>query len=228
MGNGKSKIKIAIVDDHNLFRKGLIKLINLGDTDDLYSIIFEAESGLELKDKLDKTNLPDIVLLDIDMPDMDGYSTVDWLRKYFPAINILIISMLESEEAVIRMLRLGVKGYLSKDIEVEDMHKALHAISNKSYYYPEFVTGIMAQSLQKHPETTELDVLPISAHKLSENEMQLLKFSCTELTYHQIADKMNLSPKTIDGYREALFRKLNVKSRVTLAMYAVKSGIVKL
>jgi two-component system, NarL family, invasion response regulator UvrY len=222
------KINLAIVDDHNLFRKGLIKLINLGDTDNKYAIIFEAGNGMELKEKLDKRLLPDIILMDIDMPDMDGYETVEWLKQYFPNINILVVSMFETEEAVIKMIRLGVKGYLSKDIEVEDIHLALDTISNKGFYYSDFVTGIMATELQNITEQKSLSDLSGSSDKYSENEKKFLILTCTDLTYAQIAEKMFLSPKTIDGYRESLCKKLHVSTRVELALYAVKSGLVKL
>ena len=221
-----SQLKIAIVDDHNLFRKGLIKLITLGDTQNKYTILFEAENGNDFRDKLNKKSLPDIVLMDIDMPDMDGYETVDWLKKYHPDINILVVSMFETEAPILRMLQMGVKGYLSKDIEVEDMHRALEAIANKGFYYSDLVSGVMAQNIQSN--NSEGAVKTGKSNDLSENEREFIKLACTELTYHQIAGKMNLSPKTIDGYREALFHKFNVKSRVSLAMHAVKNGIVKL
>lgn len=219
-------LKIAIVDDHNLFRKGLIKLINLGDTQNKYTIVFEAENGNDLKDKLNKKSLPDIILMDIDMPDMDGYEAVDWLRKYHPDISILVVSMFESEEPILRMLQMGVKGYLSKDIEVEDMHLALESITNKGVYYSDLVSGIMAQNIQNNTAAGAVKAGKMT--DLSENEREFIKLACTDLTYHQIADKMNLSPKTIDGYRESLFHKFNVKNRVSLAMYAVKNGLVKL
>ena len=221
------KIKLAIVDDHNLFRKGLIKLINLGDQENKYTILFEAENGNELKDKLDKRFLPDIVLMDIDMPDMDGYEAAAWMNQYYPGISILVVSMFETEEAIIKMLRFGVKGYLSKDIEVEDMHMALEAISNKGFYYSDLVSETMANAIHSKPKTEKSDAKG-SWDQLSENEKTFLSFACTELTYNQIADKMFLSPKTIEGYRESLCNKFNVRSRVSLAMYAVKNGFVKL
>ena len=224
----KAGIKLAIVDDHNLFRKGLMKLISLGDKDNRYTVLFEAENGNDLKDKLNRKSLPDIILMDIDMPDMDGYETVEWLQKHFPDINTLVISMFETEESVLRMLRMGVKGYLSKDIEVEDMHQALDAIANKGFYYTDLIAGIMAHTIQNNGfnkySKNESEVL----NALAENEREFLKLACTDMTYQKIADKMCLSPKTIDGYREALFQKFNVRSRVSLAMYAVKHGLVKL
>lgn len=216
------KLNITLVDDHNLFRKGLIKLINIGDTQNKYNILFEAENGNDLKEKMMQPPFPDIILMDIDMPDMDGFETVDWLQRTHPSIKVLVISMLESENAILRMLRLGVKGYLSKDIEVEDMHRALEAIASNGFYYSNVATEVLNHNLNG-------TVIPNSTSVyLSEKEREFLKFATTEMTYLQIADKMNLSHKTIDGYREALFSRLKVKTRVTLALYAVKHGIVQL
>jgi DNA-binding NarL/FixJ family response regulator len=229
MAPNNAQVKIAIVDDHNLFRKGLIKLINLGDTQSRYSILFEAENGNDMKEKLSKKSLPDIILMDIDMPDMDGYEAVDWLNKCYPDISIIVISMFETEEAIVRMIRLGVKGYLSKDIEVEDMHGALEAIANKGLYYSDHVKGVIAQNIQNTDVYGEgKSAITLAWDKMSQNEREFLNLACTELTYQQIADKMKRSPKTIDGYRESLFLKLGVKSRVSLAMYAVKNGLVKI
>ncbi len=221
-----NKISIALVDDHNLFRKGLIKLINLGDTQKKYQIGFEAENGIDLKTKLSNSSLPDIILLDINMPDMNGYETVEWLSHSYPDIRILVVSMIETEESILRMLRMGVKGYLSKDIEVEDMHRALDAISSNGLYYSDLVSRVIAQNISK-PEQKEVQI-SMSTVQLNELELEFVKLACTEMTYQEIADKMNLSPKTIDGYRDNLFRKLKVKSRVSLAMYAVKNKIVEI
>jgi two-component system, NarL family, invasion response regulator UvrY len=223
-----TNIKLAIVDDHNLFRKGLIKLINLGDKTGTYQVIFEAENGHELIQKLDNNSLPDIILMDIDMPDMDGYETVEWLKLNYPDISILVISMFETEEAIIKMLKFGIKGYLSKDIEVEDMHKALEAISKKGFYYSDFATETMANSFKTIDATSPSQNPGGSEVIISENEKRFLELACTELTYVQIAEKMILSPKTIENYRESLFTKFNVKNRVGLAMYAVKQGMVKI
>lgn len=215
-------LNIALVDDHNLFRKGLIKLINLGDKQNRYNILFEAENGHDLKEKMMQPPFPDIILMDIDMPDMDGFESVEWLQRTHPSVKVLVISMLESEVEILRMLRLGVKGYLSKDIEVEDMHRALESISSNGFYYSDVAAAVLNHNLNGVPNQNDASV------NLSENERELLKLAATEMTYEQIADKMHLSPKTIDGYREALFRKLNVKTRVMLALYAVKNGIVRL
>jgi two-component system invasion response regulator UvrY len=219
------KVKIVIVDDHNLFRKGLTKLINLGNDQGRYAILFEAENGRDLIQKLDTENLPDIILIDIDMPGMNGFDTVSWLRQHHPNINILVVSMCEQEQFVLKMLALGVEGYLSKDIEIEDVHNALQAITGNGTFYPEFVVKILNDELNGHRRTNPQEEVIKS---LSQREKEFLRLACTDMTYSQIADRMYLSPKTIDGYREALFQRLNVKSRVMLALYAVKNGIVDL
>ena len=231
MPTSKKNYNLAIVDDHNLFRKGLIKLIKLADREDKYHILFEAESGEDLISKLDKNQLPDIILLDIGMPDMDGYETVSWMNKYYPIIPVLVITTFETDEAILRMLRLGVKGFLSKDIEVEDMHRALETICNKGLYYSDAVSGVMTNAMSNTEESTNSNDLNnnLTTHiRLSQTEREFLTLACTELTYQQIADRMHLSPKTIDGYRDNLFKKFAIKSRVSLAMYAVKHGLVKI
>ena len=222
----KKQIKLAVVDDHNLFRKGLIKLITLADKEGKYDVIFEAESGTDLKAKLNAEQRPDIILMDIDMPDMNGYEAVEWLNKYHPDIAVLVISMFEKEDGVLRMLRLGISGYLSKDIEVEDMNRALEAISNKGLFYADFVTAIINQQLQGQGSNAAAQKAKADEVVFTETDLTLIRLACTELTYVQIADQMNISPKTVDGYRDNLFRRLGIKSRVSLAMYAVRHRLV--
>lgn len=216
-----NKIQLALVDDHNLFRKGLIKLINMGDTKQRYNILFEADNGNQLKEKMKAPPFPDIILMDIDMPEVDGFESVEWLQRTHGDVKVLVMTMLEKEAAIIRMLRMGVKGYIHKDIEVEELHEALESIAANGFYYSETASEVLNQKLNGlNP--------PNSPAHLSEKEREFIKLATTDMTYQQIADNMNLSAKTIDGYREALFKKLNVKTRVTLALYAVKHGLAEL
>jgi two-component system, NarL family, invasion response regulator UvrY len=216
------RIKLALVDDHTLFRKGLRTLIEM--VGDQYEIIFEADNGLQLQQLISKDNEPDIILMDVNMPKMDGFETVTWLNENFPLAKILVVSMVENEETIVRMLKLGVKGYLCKDVEPRELGEALEAVMNKGYYYTDFVTGKLVHSIQKNND----DNLPPPQLQLNDREMSFLKLACTEMTYQEIAAKMFLSPKTIDGYRDALFDKLKAKSRVGLVLYAIKNGLVKL
>jgi len=122
-------IKLAVVDDHRLFRKGLISLIEMVNKD--YTILFEADDGIDLQQKINSQLLPDIILMDVTMPRMDGFACVRWLKENHPSINILVVSMIEKEETIVQMLKLGVKGYLCKDVEPKELGEALIAISKK-------------------------------------------------------------------------------------------------
>lgn len=216
-------MKLALVDDHRLFRKGLVNLIEMVCKD--CEILFEVENGLELQRRVNPDNLPDIILMDINMPGMDGFATVEWMKQTHPGVKILVVSMVEKEEAIVRMLKLGVKGYLGKDVEPNELGEALNAINNKGFYYTDFLTGKLVHSLQHESASPNRN----DPHDMiNEQERKFLRLACSELTYQQIADKMCLSPKTIDGYRNSLFEKLNVKSRVGLALYAVKHQLVEL
>jgi len=214
-------VNLALVDDHKLFRKGLISLIELVSTK--YHILFEADNGVDLQQKIDAKNLPDIILMDVSMPKMDGFASVEWLKEKYPAVKVLVVSMIEKEETIVKMLKLGVKGYVCKDVEPKELGEALEAVNNKGYYYTDFITGKLVHSLQNGnaEKQKELEINPIN-----NQEKQFLELACSELTYAEIADKMCLSPKTIDGYRNSLFEKLKVKSRVGLVLFAIKNRMV--
>jgi two-component system invasion response regulator UvrY len=216
-------VTLALVDDHTLFRKGLISLIEMVSSH--YTILFEADNGLDLQQKLNSDNQPDIILMDINMPGMDGFASVQWLNEHFPLIKILVVSMIEKEETIVKMLKLGVKGYLCKDVEPKELGEALNAIMNKGFYYTDFITGKLVHSLQNGQDTS---AKAEALNRMNDREKDFLQLACSEYTYNEIAAKMFLSPKTIDGYRNSLFEKLNVKSRVGLALYAVKNGLVQL
>lgn len=214
--------KIALVDDHVLLRKGLCSLIQ---TFEDYEVSFEASNGKEFINKLTPQNCPDLVLMDINMPEMDGYETSLWLKDNCPQVKVLALSMYDNENAIIRMFKAGAKGYVLKDCDPLELRDALHSIVFKGFYYSEMVTGRLINSINTldREDNHVKDLI-----KLNEREITFLKLVCSELTYKEISDKMFLSPRTIDGYRDSLFEKLNVKTRVGLVMYAIKYGIVGL
>jgi two-component system, NarL family, invasion response regulator UvrY len=215
-----TNIRIGLVDDHTLFRKGIISLIEMAIAGTI--ILFEADNGIELKKRLDPENLPDIVLMDINMPQMNGFECVKWINDNYPSVKILVLSMVDKEDTVVHMLRIGVRGYLSKDVEPKELRDAIEAIHNKGYYYTDFITGRLIHQLQG--KSSQDDAQPT----LNDREIEFLRLVCTDMTYNDIAKKMFLSPKTVDGYRANLFDRLQVKSRVGLALYAIKNGIVTL
>lgn len=213
------KYKIALADDHALMRNGLASLINSFDD---YQVILQSDNGQQLIDNIRPDLLPDIVLLDINMPKKNGYDTAQWLKIHFPEIKILALSMYDNETAIIRMLKNGAKGYILKDAEPAELRSALDALIHKGYYHSDLVTGHLINTIN------HLDESKTHTSLLNEREIEFLKYCCTEMGYKEIADKMFVSPRTVDGYRDGLFMKLNVKSRVGLAMFAIKSGIVNL
>jgi len=213
-------IKVALVDDHKLFRRGIASLINSFSE---YKIVLEAGSGEELITVLNQTNLPDLLLLDIKMPGIDGFATLAYLTKKFPEVKVLALSMYDDEKSVIRMIGLGARGYLLKDSEPIELKNALDSVYDKGYFYSEFVTGSLIHSLHHKKTDEKTGEHPIS---LNDREIDFLKLVCKELTYKEIADIMCLSTRTIDGYRDALFQKLSVKNRVGLVLYTLKVGLV--
>lgn len=211
---------MAIADDHSLLRNALANLIN---TFEGYSVIMEADNGKDLCEKISKNILPDIVLLDINMPEMDGFETTQWLHKKYPQIKVLTLSMLSDEKSIIKIFRLGAKGYLLKNASPQELKEALDAIMNKNVYLSEYVSGKLISGLHN-------DVVNVEEKELvlNEKEKEFLKWTCSELSYKEIAEKMYVSPRTVDDYRQSLFAKLKVHSRVGLVMYAIKNKIIEL
>jgi DNA-binding NarL/FixJ family response regulator len=213
--------KIALVDDHVLLRNGLAGLVkSLG-----HEVMFEADNGKHLIEKLQTNSLPEIILLDINMPEMDGYETVKWIKKNHPGVKVLALSMYDNETAIIRMLKYGAKGYILKDSDPIQLKNALEDLVKKGFYYSELVSGKLISAINKMD--SEGDVFETSVH-LNEREKDFLRHSCSEFTYKEIAEKMFVSPRTVDGYRDTLFEKLHVKTRVGLVIYAIKNGLVEL
>jgi DNA-binding NarL/FixJ family response regulator len=214
-------ISIALVDDHSLLRNGLAALIKtLG-----FNVLFEAGHGEDCIKKLQSGFLPEVILMDINMPVMDGFITTQWIKEYYPEIKVLALTMIDDEDAVIKMLKSGAKGFLLKECSAAELKNAIQVVFEKGYYYSEMVTGRLV-----HRVTNEDEKNKNSNHSvhLTEKEIEFLKLACSELTYKEIADKMNLSPRTIDTYRDHLFHKLDLKTRTGLAIYAIKNGLIKL
>ncbi len=211
--------KVALVDDHSLLRMGLSSLVESQG----HSVLFEADNGKEFIEKLDAANLPHIVLMDINMPEMDGFDTTLWLKQNHPEVKVLALSMYDNETSIIRMLKCGAKGYILKDSEPAELRAAMNDIMAKGFYYSDLVSGKLMHAISSIDDETDSlkNLVP-----LNERETDFLKYACTEMTYKEIADKMYVSPRTIDGYRDALFEKLKLKTRVGLVMYAIKHGIV--
>ena len=213
------KIQVAVADDHTLMRKALAKLISSFES---YAVLFEADNGKEVKDQLSNHVIPDIVLLDVNMPGLDGYETAKWIYKNYPQVKVLALSMFSDENIIIRMLRLGAKGYIMKNVEPEELKLALDSIIKKDFYLSDYISGKIISGLHRDIDHPEEPVV------LNDKEKEFLQLVCSELTYKDIAVKMFVSPRTVDDYRNSLFEKLKVKTRVGLVMYAIRNGLVDL
>lgn len=207
-------IKIIIVDDHTLFSHSLRGLIDsLGD----FVVLEMLKNGRELVDFYNTSaERPDIVLLDIRMPVMDGIEAMSWLKKNHPQQRVLALTMEHEEEIMIKMIKSGCRGYLLKDIEPEEFRNALEEVMHSGYYLKDEIMEALDHSEASKP------------FSLTAREIEFLHLVCTERTYKEIAEEMHLSPKTIDGYREQLFGKLNVKSRTGVVLHAIKYKIVNI
>jgi len=212
---------IAIVDDHTLFRKGLAALVNLFPG---YQVLFDASDGADCIRQLETGLQPDIILMDIAMPGMDGYATTEWMRVHLPDVRVLALSTMDAETAIIRMIRSGARGYVLKDANPEELKQAFDDLLSLGYYYNDLVSRKILRSVHLFAEDQNN---PDAPGHLTDRETFFLQQICSEKTYADIAKEMFVSERTVDGYRDTLFRKLHLGSRVGLVLYAIRNGIAK-
>jgi DNA-binding NarL/FixJ family response regulator len=204
---------VVIVEDHTLLSQAISGIVNQFKS---FEVLYLCKNGDELVKKLHLNHVvPDIVLMDVNMPIMNGIETTKWLATNYPFVNVLALTVEEDENVILNMIRSGAKGYLLKDVDKETLEMALLRIMEEGSYHSNTVTNALINSLKGSYNQVVL----------KEREIDFLKYICTEKTYKEIADEMNLSPKTIDGYRDSLFVKLNVKNRIGLVLYAIKQKI---
>lgn len=211
--------KIILADDHILLRDALANLI---DNFNEFTVIGRVANGIELIDAIADGKKPDILLMDLNMPKMDGYETAKWVVKYHPDIKIVVLTMYDTEVAMIRLLQMGVCGFLKKDIHPKELKNALLTVAEGEYYYSNHHTVKIASLFKKNTDGST----GLEKATFSDQEIEFLKLACSDMTYKEIAKAMTITPRHIDNYRDSLFTKLKVESRVGLAIYAIKNGIV--
>lgn len=212
-------IQIAIVDDHRLFRQGLTFILK--DEADI-QILFEAENGQELLTQLEE-HQPQIVLLDLDMPVMDGFATTEALIAQYPELKILILTMHDDEQFMVRLMDTGANGYLLKNANSEEMIRAIQTLATNEYYFNERLSMAMLKQIGKKSKPNKI---ALAASELTHRELEVLQLICAEQTTTEIADQLCLSPRTIESYRKTLFEKTGVKNMAGLVMWAVRNGFV--
>ena len=209
------KISVGLVDDHQLFLKSLGLMI---ENFEECKVAVMAMNGKELQERISSTGPPDIILIDVSMPVMDGIDTAKWLTQNYPLIKLVALSMNDSDRTIIEMIKAGCCAYLLKDTHPNELEKALHEIYTKGYYNSDVININYRRLLQEQND-------PLN---ITENEKHFLQLACSDLTYKQIGIEMHLSERTIDGYRENLFHKFKVQSRVGLVLEAIRKNCVKL
>lgn len=210
-----TKNKVIIVDDHLLFSQSLKFLINSFSD---FEVVYSFENGKEFITFLqEEEDLDvDLILMDVNMPILDGLGAMKWIKENRPDYKVIALSVNDEEDIIIKMIKNGAKGYLLKDTTPQIFYDALKTVIDKGYFFTEMVSGILVNRIDNKDKKLEF----------KEKELEFIKRACSEKTYKEIADEMCLSPKTIDGYRESIFAKLEIKTRIGLVLYAIKNKIV--
>ena len=214
-----TKITVGLIDDHAIVRKGLIALLEAGDVAD---VILDAGSGEELMEKL-KFNQPQVLLLDYSMPGMDGEQTLKLLKAQYPEIKVLMLSMNDDEALTLHLVEQGANGYLLKESGPEEVENAIQSAHNSGFYFNDRVSRIMLRRV------VQQDALPASAHtnsQLSERELEVLTLICKQHTTQEIADKLFISARTVEGHRKRIQEKMGVRNTAGMVFYALKHGLV--
>lgn len=213
--NENSLVKIAVADDHSLFRESLCALI---DTWENCKVVIQAASGRQLLERLHTKNLPDLVLLDLEMPEMNGYETIKAIREKYPEIRLLVISLHYSEELVWRIIKFGAQGFVNKNDDIARLKKAISEMIHTGYFFSDHTASKM---VKKAMQTGTLTI----KNDLSETDMLFLKLVCSEKTYKEIAKEMKMADRQIEYIRNNLFDRFEVNTRTGLAVIAMVKGL---
>lgn len=212
-----TELRIAYADDHTIVRKGISALLNaMGGL----QVVIEADNGKHLIEQLERaTELPDVCMLDINMPEMNGFEAIAAIRKQWPGMGILVLTVFDTEYYFIRMVMSGANGYLLKSCNPEEIRNALHTIYKNGVYYADAVARNYFQAMRNNE---------IKLPTLTETEERMLKLCCTDSSFSEIAEMLGMPIRTFERNKEQLFNKVGVNSRVGLAIFAVQFGLVPL
>lgn len=215
-----TQIRLAIADDHPTFRKGLASLLSNVPGIEL---VMEASDGQDLIEKME-TIQPEVVLMDIQMPRMGGIEATQYIREHWPAVKVVILSMHDDDSFVTHLVELGANGYLVKDSEPDEIIKAVQTVASEDYYYGAFLNRVMHRKMvdknKKRPVVAVNGLI-----KLSDREVEVLRLICEGLTTAQIADRIFLSDRTVEGHRTRIMEKIGAKNTAGMVVYAVKNGL---
>ncbi|MEJ7674039.1 MAG: response regulator transcription factor [Chitinophagaceae bacterium] len=213
-------IKVAIADDHQIFRKGVI--LSLRQYNNI-KFIFEADNGEDLIQKISNNDLPDVILMDLKMPVKDGIESTKHINKHFPAIKIIILTMYDDERFVGHLMDSGANGYLLKNTEPSEIKKAISDVMRTGFYLNNFVNKVLIKknyAKQKFNPNLNSEVV------ISEREKEVLTLVCMEFTAQEIAQKMEISARTVEAIKDRLMERFSVKNSVGLVFYAMKNSLI--
>lgn len=229
----EKRYSVLLVDDHALFRNGLKLLL---DTHPKFRVAGEAGTGtemLELLSSAEPDQLPDVVLLDISMPEMNGIEAAEEALKRFPDLRIITLSMYGEEDYYFKMVSLGVKGFLLKNSDITEVYSALEAVLDGGSYFSQellfnLVSNLRSTSTGEYTEEEDTEEDAIPGQELSEREKEILLLICKGLTNYEIADMLFISKRTVDKHRANILEKTGCKNTANLVVYAIKNGLVEI
>lgn len=213
------RIKVYIADDHTLFRKAVVKLLTSFER---VEVVKDAENGKELF-SLVKNDPPDVAIIDLQMPVMDGAEACELLLSRYPEVKLIVLSMHDSEKYIVHMMEMGVHAFLLKNSDPDELEKAIYCVVENDFYHNELITTVLRKNL-KDKLGSQRPVF--RGVELSEREKEILSLICMELTIREIGSKLSLSENTVRNHRVNMMDKVGVKNTVGLVKYAFESGLV--
>jgi DNA-binding NarL/FixJ family response regulator len=211
----KPKLKVYIADDHTLFRKAMVNLLQ---TFKRVEGVKDAENGRDLLELM-KDDVPDVAIVDLQMPVMDGADTCEHIIEKYPRVKIIILTMHDSDNYVLHMMEMGAHAFLLKNTEPDELEKAINAVIEKDFYHNDWVVSIMRKNVKAQRPR-------FSQEYLTDREKQIVELVCRELSSKEIADKLSISERTIEHHRSSIMKKLGVRNTIGLVHYAYQSGIM--
>jgi two-component system invasion response regulator UvrY len=212
-------IKVALVDDHKITRLGIKSLLELNRE---IQVSIEASNGKQLLEKMENTPIPDIAILDINMPEMNGFETIRHLRKKYESIKIIVFSLIYEEDTVVNMINSGACGYISKNSDPDTLALAVLSVHEKGFYLGDLVKREYFSNAKNHKIKPGFH----GTRYLTPKELEFIKLSASNLSYKEIAQELEITPKTLENYRDSLFIKLDIKNRAALVLYGFKNGLI--
>jgi two-component system response regulator DegU len=214
-------LRIGIADDHRLFRKGLAGLLNSFEN---VTVVLEAENGMQLLELMENTAI-DLLITDLQMPEMDGFETCKVVRQSYPDVKILVVSQLTTKEAIVQIMQTGVHGYFSKDSNPDQLQEAIFSIRDKDFYFGQELGAVIREAIlwEKKTKTSVANDIP-----LTKREIEVIRMACKEYSSLEIAEKLFINVRTVETHRKKIMEKTESRNFIGVVLYALKNGLVRI